>query len=375
MSKLLMIPGPIEISPKVQEAFAVPPPGHLAPPVIEAFGRSLERMREVWLAGKDSVPFILAGGGTAAMEMAAANLVECGDRVVVACTGYFSDRMSEMLRRLGAEVIEVRVQPGRRPEPGHLDEILEAETEQGPVKALFATHVDTSTGVRIDAGAYAAVAQKFDLLSIFDGVCATAAEEFRMEEWGADVYLTASQKAIGLPPGLALLVASPRAAAARSRLKQAPPMYLDWDVWRPIMDAYEARKPAYFSTPATNLILALDAGLGEILEQGMDARFALHAGKARELRERWEGLGLTRVPEDDDGAANTLSALYYPEGVDASLVGRIGERGVIVAGGLHPEIRDRYFRVGHMGYAMTQPEMLERTVSAIADALGVRSNP
>src|SRR5262245_10359989 len=109
---LLMIPGPIEVSPAVLRAFSAPPPGHTAAPLIESFGTALERMRRVWQAGPDSQPFVLAGGGTAAMDMAVANLTAPGDRVLVVDTGYFSDRIAEMLRRQGAAVVEVEAAVG-----------------------------------------------------------------------------------------------------------------------------------------------------------------------------------------------------------------------------------------------------------------------
>lgn len=366
---LLMIPGPIEVSPAVLEAVSQPPPGHLEPRVIDAFGRAIERMRRVWLAPHDALPVIVSGSGTTAMDMAAANLVGPGDRVVVVKTGYFSDRMEEMLRRRGATVVPVPAEPGDAPSAHAVASVLDS----GPgAKALFATHVDTSTGVRVDPAPLAALARERGVLSVFDGVCAAAAERFEMEAWGADVYLTASQKAIGLPAGLALMVVSPRALEAREGLPFAPPMSLDWLQWRPIVTAYEARRPSYFATPATNLILALDVGLGEILAEGMDERFAIHERAALHLRRSWQGLGLHPVPVRPELEAFTLSALWFPDRVDATLVSRIGALGVIVAGGLHPAIRTRYFRVGHMGYAATRPEMLERTVEAVARGLAAK---
>jgi alanine-glyoxylate transaminase/serine-glyoxylate transaminase/serine-pyruvate transaminase len=211
------------------------------------------------------------------------------------------------------------------------------------------------------------------MLSVFDGVCATAAEPFDMEGWGADVYLTGSQKAIGLPPGLALMVVSGRALEARdARRVAAPPMYLDWREWLPIMRAYEARKPAYFSTPATNLVLALEVGLREILESGIQGRFAVHDRVGRAMRAAWRSMGLALVPARDELTANTLSAIRLPRGVDSSVIGGILTQGVIVAGGLHPAIRSTYFRVGHMGYTATQPDLLYRTVTAIGIALRER---
>ncbi len=363
---LLMIPGPIEISPGVQSAFSVPPPGHLAPRLIEAFGRSLGLMRNVWLAGTDAQPFVVPGSGTTAMDMAAWNLVEPGDSVLVVKTGYFSDRMEEMLRRVGARVASVGAEPGQAPA---LEEVGSAVETEKP-KVLFATHVDTSTGVRIDPEPLARLARERGVLSVFDGVCATAGERFEMERWGADVYFTASQKAIGLPPGLGLLVVTPCALEARERRRGSPPpLALDFAQWLPIMRAYEAGKPAYFATPATNLVLALEMGLTEILRDGIEARIALHGRAASAMRQAWGALGLREVPATADARANTLSALWYPKGVGADLLPRIAARGVVVAGGLHPEIRDRYFRVGHMGYAASVPEFLRRTAEAVAGAL------
>lgn len=369
---LLMIPGPIEISPAVQAAFSVPPPGHLAPRVIEAFGRSLGLMREVWRAGSDAQPFVVPGSGTTAMDMTAWNLVEPGDPVLVVKTGYFSDRMEEMLRRVGARVASVGAEPGHAP----AFEAVESAIEARQPRVLFATHVDTSTGVRIDPEPLARLARKRGILSVFDGVCATAAERFEMGAWGCDVYFTASQKAIGLPPGLGLLVATPRALETRRRRGGTrPPMALDFEEWLPVMRAYEAGRPAYFATPATNLILALEAGLAEILHHGMDARVALHARAAAAMREAWRSLGLEEVPVRNDLQASTLSALWYPKGIGSDLLPRIAARGVIVAGGLHAAIRDRYFRVGHMGYAAAVPEMLRRTAEAVADALVEAGHP
>ncbi|HSU81307.1 MAG TPA: aminotransferase class V-fold PLP-dependent enzyme, partial [Thermoanaerobaculia bacterium] len=217
---LLMIPGPVELSPGVLAAASGPPPSHTSPRLIEAFGRSIERMREVWRSGPSGQPFILAGSGTLAMEVAAANLVEPGDRALVVVTGYFSERMTAILRRYGAEVTEVTAPVGEVPATGEIREILE---RKGPFKALFATHVDTSTGVRVDPEPLCRLAREAGILSIFDGVCATAGERFDMADWGADLYFTASQKAIGLPPGLALMVTGERALAARGARKAAPP--------------------------------------------------------------------------------------------------------------------------------------------------------
>jgi len=364
---LLMIPGPVEVSPAVLAAAAGPPPGHTSPRLIEAFGTCIERMRQVWQADAASQPFIVAGSGTLAMEMAAANLIEPGDRVLVAVTGYFSDRMAEILRRAGADVVEVGAPVGAAPSP---EEIGTALDRQGPFKALFATHVDTSTGVRVDPQPLCRLARAAGVLTVFDGVCATAGERFAMAEWDADVYFCASQKAVSMAPGLALLVASERALAVRaSRRAGPPPLFLDWQSWLPIHRAYEERKPSYFATPATALVMALETALGEILAGGIAARIDAHARAAAAMRNAWKALGLRFVPVSDAVTGNTLSVLLYPEGIDASLLPKIAARGVAVAGGLHAAVRTTSFRVGHMGYTVTRLDYLRKTVEAVAGAL------
>jgi alanine-glyoxylate transaminase/serine-glyoxylate transaminase/serine-pyruvate transaminase len=362
--KLLMIPGPIEFTPEVLRAMGMATTSHVAANFIEVFGQALERLREVFLC-PGGRPFVVAGSGTLAMDMAAANLVEPGDRALVVDTGYFSERFAAILARYGAEVTQV-------PAPAVGDapplEAVEGALRETGYKLLTITHVDTSTGVLADVRQLAALGRAYGALVVVDGVCATAGEEMRQEEWGIDVALTASQKAIGVPPGLALLVAGPRALDAfRARKTPVPNYYADWTEWLPIMEAYEARQPRYFATPAVNLIWALNVSLGQILAEGLEARFARHRQLSWAFKAGMEALGLEQVPVRPEVAAHTLSAVYYPQGVDAQVLGAINRAGVILAGGLHPAIRARYFRVGHMG-AVTAADVLA-TVGAIETGL------
>jgi alanine-glyoxylate transaminase/serine-glyoxylate transaminase/serine-pyruvate transaminase len=343
---LLMIPGPIEFEPAVLAALGAPTTSHVAPDFIDAFGQALERMREVFLC-PDGQPFVVAGSGTLAMDLAGANLIEPGDRALVVNTGYFGDRYGALLERYGAEVTHLAAPVGGRPS---LEEV-ERALKENSFKLMTVTHVDTSTGVITDVKGLAELARQNDVLIIVDGVCSVAGEELRMTEWGVDVALTASQKAISVPPGLALLVAGPRAMEAfRGRKSPVANYYADWSNWLPIMEAYEARRPSYFGTPAVNLIWALNVSLGQILNEGMEARFARHRALGRACRAAIRALGLGQVPTELAFAANTMTAPLYPEGVAATdLLPRIKAAGAVVAGGLHPEIRTKYFRIGHMG--------------------------
>lgn len=343
---LLMIPGPIEFDQDVLAEMGKPTSSHVDPEFIDHFGKAIENMRKLFLS-PDGQPFVIAGSGTLAMDIAAANLVEPGDAALLINSGYFGDRMQDILERYGASVTSVSSPIGGIPEL----EDVEKKLEQGKYKLLTLTHVDTSTGVLNKVEAFTRLAKKYDVLVIVDGVCSVAAEELKMQEWGVDVAFTASQKAVGVPPGLALLVASPAAIQAfKKRKTKVCNYYADWENWLPIMEAYEDRKPAYFGTPPVNLINALNVSLQKILAEGIPQRLTRHQRISRAFKDAMSALGLKQVPLNQDLAANTMTALYYPETIKpAEFLSSIRENGVVLAGGLHPEIKNYYFRIGHMG--------------------------
>ena len=361
---LLMIPGPIEFEPAVLQALGAPTASHVAPNFIEAFGQALERMRDVWLCPSGQ-PFVVAGSGTLAMDLAGANLVEPGDKALVLSTGYFGERYAELLARYNAHVTMLNAPLGSTIDP---DEV-ERELCSNRYKLMTFTHVDTSTGVRVDPRPLGALGQAHGVLTVLDGVCSVAGEELLQEEWGIDVALTASQKAIGVPPGLALLVAGPRAMAAwQAREVSVGNYYADWTKWLPIMEAYEARRPSYFGTPAVNLICALNVSLGQILAEGMEARFQRHRKLGAACQAAIAALGLGQVPNDPAIAAATLTAPTYPAGITApDLLPKVKAAGAILAGGLHPEIKATYFRIGHMG--ATKAGDLLATIGALEAGL------
>lgn len=363
---LLMIPGPVEFEPAVLAALGAPTTSHLAPNFIEAFGQALERMRQVFYC-EAGQPFILAGSGTLGMDSAAANLVERGDDVLVVNTGYFGDRMGEILERYGANVTHLRAEPGERPESEQIEHAL----SERRYKAVFITHVDTSTGVLMDIKEAARLCKDAGALVVVDGVCSVGGEELKMDEWGVDVAFTASQKAIGVPPGLALLVVSERAMAAfRQRKTPAANYYADWANWKPVMEAYEARKPAYFGTPAVNLIFALNVSLGQILDEGMEARIARHKTLGNACKAAISALGLTQIAARPEAAAHTMTAPRFPKGVNgADFLAQTTRAGVVLAGGLHPKLRSEYFRIGHMG-AVKLSDILG-TIGAVEQAMTV----
>ncbi|MFT4696513.1 MAG: alanine-glyoxylate transaminase/serine-glyoxylate transaminase/serine-pyruvate transaminase [Urechidicola sp.] len=344
--KLLMIPGPIEFEPDVLQALGKATTSHVDPNFIEVFGNSLELMRKVWKSPKGQ-PFIVAGTGTLAMDMAAANLIEKGDSVLVISTGYFGIRFKDILDRYGANTTLLEAPLG---EVVSL-EVIEKELKNKQYKALTVTHVDTSTAILVDPKPIAQLAQKYNTLSILDAVCSVAGEEINQDEWGLDVVLTGSQKAIGVPPGLALLVVSKKAMEVwENRKTPVFNYYSDWNNWLPVMRAYEERNPSYFGTPPVNLIVALETSLKIICKEGISERVKRHQILAKAFRAGITSLKLEIIPKTNKVAANTLTAAYYPKRIDAAeLLAKTANNNVIIAGGILPKLKTSYFRIGHMG--------------------------
>ncbi|MBL4746435.1 MAG: alanine--glyoxylate aminotransferase family protein [Flavobacteriaceae bacterium] len=362
--KLLMIPGPIEFEPSVLRILGAPTTSHVAANFIKSFGHCIKMMRDVWISPKGQ-PFIVAGSGTLAMDMAACNLVEPGDKVLVISTGYFGDRYATILERYGAEVTVLEAPFGKT----ICTETIDKTLEDGDFKILTFTHVDTSTGILVAPKAIGALGKKHRVLTILDGVCSVAGEEILQDAWNIDVVLTASQKAIGVPPGLALLMVSEKAMQVfKTRKTPVLNYYGDFANWLPIMKAYENETPSYFGTPPVNLIMALEESLKLIVAEGMEQRFARHQQIASAFREAMQCIGLTIFPNSNDIAANTLTAVYYPKNISAGdFLGAVKESDIILAGGLLASHKTEYFRVGHMGI-VNQSDIIA-TIAGIEKAL------
>jgi len=287
---LLMIPGPIEFDPAVLRAMSRPTLSHMSTEFAAIFGEAFHILRDVLLS-RTGQPFVMAGSGTLAMDMAAANLIEPGDKALALSTGYFSDRMVEILERYEAQVRRVSAEVGVLPSLEEVERVL----SEGGYKLVTVTQVDTSTGMLCDVKALARPAWWMASGPPLGRRCGR-------RSGGVDVYFTASQKAIGVPPGLAILVASERAMEAfRRRTTPVRSYYADFTKWLPIMQAYERKEVAYFGTPAVNLIYALLESLGQILEEGMEARFRRHRLLGRAFQAGIQAMGLGMVPRHPGG--------------------------------------------------------------------------
>ncbi|MBI5878181.1 MAG: alanine--glyoxylate aminotransferase family protein [Chloroflexi bacterium] len=361
---LLMIPGPTMVDPAVLRAISAPVVAYNSPEFVEIAGSSLEDLR--WLlGGPNGKSFAFAGSGTLALEWAAVNWIEPGDKVLVLVVGYFGVHFQQIAACQGADLTVLHSAPG---DTVPLDQV-EAALKQGGYKLLEVTHVDTSTGVMNDIPALAQLAHRYGALLMVDGVCAAGGMDVQCDAWGVDVYMTGSQKALGMPPGMGIAWAGARAiAVATARKTRTPSFYLDLKSWLVLVDNLTARRGAGFlHTPPINMYYALREALNLIKREGLEKRIQRHALLSRAYKAGIEAMGLKPVPVRPEVAAPTLTCTYYPPGVDGALIPRVKAQGVTIAIGFFTPPVAPYFRVGHMG-TVTASDVLA-TLGAIETAL------
>ncbi|OBZ73507.1 Alanine--glyoxylate aminotransferase 1 [Grifola frondosa] len=353
--KLLVIPGPIEVTDEVLYANAHPSVSHTAPDFIPVFGDCIRMLRDI-LYTTTAQPFIISGSGTLGWDQVASNLVEPGENALVLNSGYFGDSFSECLRIYGANVDEVHAAFGTVASLSLVEKALKSRK----YKILAFTHVDTSTGVLSDAKAIAEVVQRVSpaTLVVCDGVCSVASEEIRMDAWGLDVVLTAIRRQLSLSDE-----GCPRDVLLRS-----------WKKWLPIMQAYEKGAPSYFATPPVNLIYAFNESLTQITKRSpsLEERFQLHREASKRIKDTVAELGLKQLALDPAHAANGMTAVYFPAGLGAAdVLPRLAKRNVLVAGGLHKDAKERYFRIGHMGVTVTDKQRgdIDTVITALKESI------
>ncbi|HVE68107.1 MAG TPA: alanine--glyoxylate aminotransferase family protein [Solirubrobacteraceae bacterium] len=334
----LMTAGPTPLPPRVLAAMAEPVTYHRAPAFDALFAGILERLPAVFGTANDVM--VLTGSGTAAMDSAVSNLVRPGQAMLACAAGKFGERWLELGEAYEAKVVAYDPGWGARLDAGAVERLL---GENPDVDLVYATLSETSTGVVHDVRALAEAARAHDAMLVVDAISGLGATELRQDEWGIDVVVAGSQKALMTPPGLGFVSASQR-ALDRAAAQPAGRYYLDWN--RAIA---EQRKGATPFTPAVTLLRALDAALDLIAEEGLDNVLARHDLLARAARAGVHGLGL-ELYGDPDERSTVVTAVELPESVDGGKVpGLLRERGITANGGQN-QLKGKILRIAHCGY-------------------------
>jgi len=357
--ELLLIPGPTMLSAKVLNSLSQPQKGHVDPEFVKTYLEALELTKYLFQT-KEGSPYILTGSGTLMMESVVVSLLEPDDKVLVIDTGHFGERFGIIASIHDAKVDVVKPEFGRAPRLEEIDKKLSYSN----YKALFVTHVDTATSVINSIKDIAAVAKNHGVLSVVDSVCGVGGVELLFDEWGIDIALTGSQKAIAAPPGLSLAVISKKALDKMANRKvPIRSYYMDLLRWKRIMED----PSLYLATPAVNLIVALREALVELKEEGLERRWFRHKIIAEAIRASIDALGFKFVAEVGH-RGDTITAFYVPDNRAGELHAKLkGQFNIQLAKGLY-EHKDSMLRIGHFGVISMNDAI------AFAGALEVTSN-
>lgn len=366
--EMLLIPGPTPVVDEIYEALSRETMSHTDMRFAGIFSEALAQTRKMF--NTDGEVFVIAGSGTLAMEMALANTVARGEKLLIVSHGYFGDRFIGVAKALGIEAEVLAAEWGKQIEPAQIEEKL----QQGGFKAVTVTHADTSTGVAANLDKVVPTVKKYGALFILDGVCASGGLEEDMgkaygtDDYKIDVVLTASQKAIGVPPGLAIVAFGPKALESRAKMDGVNSYYMDINNWSPVMK--EPQK--YFATHPINMIYGYAEAMKIIAAEGTAARYRRHTAIGKAIRAAVRSMGMN-IFAAEEVAAPTLSCILYPEGInDAEFRAVLAKKGLIVAG-LLASLAGKGFRLGHMGN--TTNDIFCKALEIIGETLGEMGFP
>jgi alanine-glyoxylate transaminase / serine-glyoxylate transaminase / serine-pyruvate transaminase len=355
--RLLMGPGPSNPYPEAVAAFTRPLLGHMDPEFLELLDDTMARLRTVFRTG-NQLTLPISGTGSAGMEACFVNLLEPGDTAIVGANGVFGDRMCEVVRRCGAEVVRIEAEWGTPLDPQRL---LDAQRDHPAARVVAVVHAETSTGVENDIAALAAL-RDTDTLLLVDTVTSLAGIPVEIDAWGVDASYSGTQKCLGVPPGLSPVTLSDRAVdRLQTRSTPVQSWYLDLSL---IASYVSGAARVYHHTAPIAMINALHAALGAVLDEGLEAAWARHRAVGERLQRELPELGFRLVVADGHRLPE-LTTAWLPDGADdASLRKALLETyGIEVGGGLG-QFAGKAWRIGLMGHTAR-----ERSVTTLLGAL------
>lgn len=341
----LFAPGPTHIPNEVMNAMVVPQEDHRAPDFPQLVKPLLEDLKKIFKTKKGQC-FIFPATGTAGWEIALANTLSPGDKILTSRFGQFSHLWFDLAIRIGLDVELVEVPWGEGVPVMEFKKRLRADKEH-KIKAVIACHNETATGVTSDITALGKMMKK-DLkhpaLLMVDGVSSVASIDFRMDEWGVDIAVSGSQKGFMLPAGMALLAFSPRALAARKKAKCAK-CFLD------IQDHINTNKDGFFPyTPSVSMLRGLRASIDLLLGEGLQNVYDRHFRLAEGVRKAVKAWGLQTCATSPKWRSDTVTAIMAPPSVNAAEVIHIAyHRYNISLGAGLTKVAGKVFRIGHLG--------------------------
>jgi len=359
----LMIPGPIEVAPEVLAAMAEPLVGHYGDEWTAFYKETIGLLQKVFRTEGDV--FLLVGSGSAGLDAALGSTVAPDGRVLIPQNGFFGERLEEIARMYTPNVTTIKFPLGQAYD---LDKVERALREKR-FDVVAAVHCETSTGVLNPVRELAELCRRHGVLLVVDAVSSLAIEPLEMDAWGIGICISASQKGLESPPGLALVAVAPGAWEVIEGTSR-PGWYLNLRVWREYQEKWGDWHP-HPITHAVNNVRALRVGVERILAEGLEARWRRHREVAERLRKGLRDLGL-KLFVPDEIASHGVTSVVAPSGKAGELLAYLRDQhGLLLAGSLG-ELKGKVFRIGHMGPTATQ-EAIDDVLCALSS--GLREEP
>ncbi|MEZ6149559.1 MAG: alanine--glyoxylate aminotransferase family protein [Pirellulaceae bacterium] len=347
--RVLLGPGPSDVSVRILRALAAPTLGHLDPEYLTIMDETRQMLRQVFQT-KNEMTIAISGTGSAGMEACVCNLIEPGDEMIVCVNGVFGGRMKDVAQRYGAIVHTIEAEWGRGIDP---QQVAEAFKQHPRTKVFGIVHAETSTGEQQPLEEISQLVHDRGALLLVDAVTSLGGIDIPIDGLQIDACYSGTQKCLGCPPGLAPVTFSPRALEVLDQRKsKVTSWYLDVTMLR----NYWGSDRVYHHTAPINMTYALREALQIVLEEGLAARIARHQRNHRMLRAGLEAMGLAYVPQH---SLTTLNAVHVPEGVDDLAVRNrlLQDYNIEIGAGLGP-FKGKAWRVGLMGSSSTEQNVM-----------------
>lgn len=361
--KILMGPGPSDVSERVLGALARPTIGHLDPSFIHLMDETKSLLQYVFQT-KNALTMPISAPGSAGMEACFVNLIEPGDKVIVCQNGVFGTRMKENVLRSGGELVLVEDTWGEQTKPEKLRAALEANPD---AKIVAFVHAETSTGVRNDAQTLCSIAKEYDCLTIVDAVTTLAGIELRVDDWQIDAVYSGTQKCLSCVPGLSPVSFS---EAALNKIKNRKTPVQSWFLDLNLILGYwgQGAQRAYHHTAPVNSIYALHESLLMVKEEGLENAWSRHQKNHEYLRDELAKIGLN-MTIDAAYRLPQLNLVDIPEGVDDAAIRKqlLQEYDLEIGAGLGA-LAGKVWRIGLMGESSNK-QNIDKCVSALKAVL------
>ncbi len=361
--RVLMGPGPSDVSPRVLEALSRPTIGHLDPLFVHLMDEMKVLLKYAFQT-KHELIMPISAPGSAGMETCFVNLVEPGDKVIVCQNGVFGGRMKENVERCGGIAVMVMDDWGRAVDPQKLEDALKANPD---TKVVAFVHAETSTGAQSDAKTLVAIAHKYHCLTIVDAVTSLGGSPLKVDEWDIDAIYSGTQKCLSCTPGLSPVSFS---AQAQEKIKNRKSRVQSWFLDLNLVMGYwgGATKRAYHHTAPINALYGLHEALLMLQEEGLENAWARHQQNHLALRAGLEAMGLKFVVPEAERLPQ-LNAVAVPEGVDEAAVRALllSDYNLEIGSGLGA-MAGKVWRIGLMGYA-SNPRNVRLCLNALDDVL------